>query len=97
MGSLGRATVVLVVEDDPALRTFYKGALTLAGYVVVTASDGVEALQRIEGHTPAGIVLDLGLPLLSGHDVRQELAAHPETQGPRKQLTTVCLGSERAR
>lgn len=71
----GPKRVVLVVEDDPPLRTFYQSALTLAGYAVVTAADGIDALARIEGHQPAAVVLDLGLPRLSGGDIGRELAA----------------------
>src|SRR5688572_16529808 len=52
----------------------------IAGYDVVTAADGVEALRRIEGDQPSVVVLDLGLPLLSGRDVRRELAAHLATK-----------------
>jgi len=52
----------------------------LGGYRVITAEDGIQALQRIEGDQPHVVVLDLGLPLLSGRDVRRELAAHIATK-----------------
>jgi DNA-binding response OmpR family regulator len=71
---------VLVVEDDAALRTFYRSSLMLAGFDVITAENGVDALHRIEGDQPSLVVLDLGLPLLSGRDVRRELAAHLATK-----------------
>jgi len=45
----------------------------LGGYNVVTASDGIEALRYIDGYQPSAVVLDLGLPLLSGRDVGREL------------------------
>jgi len=67
---------VLVVEDDPTLCTFYRSALQIAGYVVITADDGVSALRQIDGSTPEALVLDLGLPRLSGRDVGREVAAH---------------------
>lgn len=66
---------VLVVEDDPALCTFYRSALQIAGYTVITAEDGVSALRQIDGCAPAALVLDLGLPRLSGRDVGREVAA----------------------
>jgi DNA-binding response OmpR family regulator len=72
-----RNGTILVVEDDGALRTFYRSALMMAGYRVVTAENGIEALRRIDTHGPDAIVLDLGLPILSGHDVYTELSAHP--------------------
>jgi DNA-binding response OmpR family regulator len=73
-----RRTKVLVVEDDRALRTYYQSALMLAGFAVLTAVDGVEALRLIEGSQPSAVVLDLGLPRLSGRDVSRELITHPD-------------------
>ena len=67
---------VLVVEDDPTLCTFYRSALQIAGYAVITADDGISALRQIDGSTPEALVLDLGLPRLSGRDVGREVAAH---------------------
>jgi two-component system response regulator MprA len=73
------STTVLVVEDDPILRTFYRSALTIAGYVVVTAEDGLEALHKIEGYEPNAVVLDLDLPRISGREVGRELATNITT------------------
>lgn len=71
---------MLVVEDDPALRPFYLSALRIAGYNVITAEDGVDALRRIETDTPGLVILDMGLPRLGGLDVQAELKSHPETR-----------------
>ena len=65
---------VLIVEDDPTLCTFYRSALQIAGYAVITAEDGVSALRQIDGSAPEALVLDLGLPRLSGRDVGREVA-----------------------
>ena len=67
---------VLVVEDDPTLCTFYRSALQIAGYAVITAEDGIAALRQIDGSAPEALVLDLGLPRLGGRDVGREVAAH---------------------
>jgi two-component system response regulator MprA len=72
-----RRTTVLIVEDDPALRAYYRSVLSFEGYAVVTAEDGIDALARIEEQPVGAIVLDLGLPRLPGADVGRELAAHP--------------------
>ena len=67
-----RRGTILVVEDDPALRTFYRSALMIAGYTVVSAEDGIDALRRLdEGLTPDLVVLDVALPRLSGRDVQR--------------------------
>ncbi len=76
MPAARRKTTVLVVEDDRALRTFYRSALMLEGYVVLTAEDGVDALKRIEQEPVGAVVLDLGLPRLRGEDVGREMAVH---------------------
>lgn len=70
---------VLIVEDDPELRTLYRTALSLAGFSVVAVSDGVEALRYIDADPPDIVVLDLGLPRLGGRDVRVEVGSHAET------------------
>jgi DNA-binding response OmpR family regulator len=70
-------TTVLVVEDDARLRNYYRSLLTLEGYVVLTAEDGVDALERVEDHQVGAVILDLGLPRLAGEDVSRELASHP--------------------
>lgn len=67
---------LLLVEDDDDLRRMYRTALTLAGFEVAEALDGLDALRRLDGsEAPDLILLDLGLPLISGHTVAQEVAA----------------------
>lgn len=68
-----RRATILVVEDDPVLRTYYRSALMLSGFRVEVAGDGIEALMKVEGYRPAAVVLDLGLPRMSGRDVAREL------------------------
>jgi adenylate cyclase len=71
---------VLVVEDEPDLRTLYKSTLALAGFAVVEARSGFEALLLIEAQPFDVIVLDLGLPGISGLTVRAEIASHASTR-----------------
>ncbi|MFD5451040.1 response regulator transcription factor [Streptomyces sp. NPDC003470] len=60
---------VLVVEDDPVIRTALIEVLTGHGYAVKTAHQGFEALREITRTPPDIVVLDLGLPDLDGLDV----------------------------
>lgn len=53
----------------------FRQALTLAGYDAIEAGDGMEALRVLDGQLPDAIVLDLGLPIVDGYVVRQEIAA----------------------
>jgi len=79
MPSPGRHGPILLVEDDTALRGLYQAALRLGGFDVVAVGDGLAALRWIELERPAAIVLDLGLPRLSGRDLQREPHAHAET------------------
>jgi len=74
------STTVLVVEDDPAIRELYRAALVAARYEVVIATDGLSALTLIDRQLPDVIVLDLGLPRVTGWDVYRDLRARPETE-----------------
>lgn len=67
---------ILIVEDDTDLRRMFGTWLRLDGFDVHEAGDGLEALRLIEAHPPHAIVLDLGLPLISGQVVAQEVAAN---------------------
>jgi len=72
---------VLVVEDDPATRALYRAVLhDEGGYAVVAVEDGLDALRYLDTHTPAVVVLDLGLPRLRGRDVLGEMAARGFTE-----------------
>lgn len=53
---------ILVVDDDPALRTLLTDYLAASGFVVDTAGDGVEMHQQLAAATPDAIVLDLMMP-----------------------------------
>src|SRR5215213_5336875 len=58
--------LVLVVEDDQALRELFHDLLDEEGYRTIMATDGAEALDLALSEAPAIILLDLGLPLLDG-------------------------------
>ena len=74
------AATVLVVEDDPLLRELYRQVLVAARYRPVMVVDGIDALLQIEAGTPDVVVLDLGLPRVSGWDVYRELRARVDTR-----------------
>ncbi|GAA2987864.1 MULTISPECIES: response regulator transcription factor [Streptomyces] len=66
---------VLVVEDDPSIRTLLTSALHAAGYRVAPAADGREALAETDRCRPDLIVLDVMLPDTDGFAVTRELRA----------------------
>jgi DNA-binding response OmpR family regulator len=68
-----RGAIVLVVDDDPEIRDVVRWLLEDEGWTVETASDGRDALERATRARPALIVLDMGLPILSGEEVAMRL------------------------
>ncbi|MGR3624606.1 response regulator transcription factor [Pseudophaeobacter sp.] len=60
---------ILLVDDDPRLRELVRIALERAGWQVITAADGQEALLHASRDAPDLIVLDIGLPELDGFEV----------------------------
>jgi twitching motility two-component system response regulator PilH len=64
---------VLVVEDSPTARRTTIDILEAAGYQVVSASDGEEALEKAEQHSPDAVVLDIVLPKKNGYQVCRHL------------------------
>jgi two-component system, OmpR family, KDP operon response regulator KdpE len=73
---------VLVVEDNSDLRALFRLALTMAGFRVREAHDGYHALVAYEEDPPAVIVLDLGLPRVSGFTVLEEVTARQDLPQP---------------
>ena len=75
-----RGRTILVVEDDADLRRMFRTTLAFSGFRVLEAGDGLSALHQLDTERPDLVILDLGLPLVSGHVVRQEIAAHAHTR-----------------
>lgn len=72
-------TKILLVEDSKFLRMTTERALARAGYEVVTAGDGLSALEMTAKHQPHLILLDMLLPKMSGPDVLKALKKNPAT------------------
>ena len=62
-------STVLIVDEDPAIRTLLAAILHRSGYQSVQAADGVEALALIERHSFHAIILDLLMPGITGTEV----------------------------
>ena len=66
-----RSVSVLVVDDDPEARDMMDAVITAAGYNVVTAANGLEALQLLRVVRPELILLDVCMPICDGAEFRQ--------------------------
>jgi DNA-binding response OmpR family regulator len=80
-----RRDLILVVDDDPKIVALVRAYLVRAGYDVLTAGDGREALRLLDERQPRLIVLDLMLPELDGLAVTRE--ARRESDVPILMLT----------
>jgi two-component system response regulator MprA len=64
---------VLIVDDDRAVRDALRRALMLAGYDIALAEDGTEAMSQVTETVPDAVLLDVGLPGMSGLEVCRAL------------------------
>jgi DNA-binding response OmpR family regulator len=85
------AATVLVVEDERKLRDLIRSYLERAGIAVLSAGSGAEAISMATEAAPDLVVLDLGLPDVSGETVARELRAMP---GIRILMLTAKAGEE---
>jgi twitching motility two-component system response regulator PilH len=73
-------STVLVVEDSVTQREMITDLLKGSGLSVSIATDGVEALEQIEGQHPDLVVLDIVMPRMNGYEVCRRIKADPKTQ-----------------
>ncbi|MBB6013363.1 two-component system KDP operon response regulator KdpE [Aquamicrobium lusatiense] len=75
------AVKILVVDDEPPIRKLLRVGLTAEGYAMVEAGNAEQAVALVSSEKPDLILLDLGLPDMSGHDLlerwRSELVELP--------------------
>jgi DNA-binding response OmpR family regulator len=74
---------ILVVDDDSSIRRLLSYLLEKAGYTVVTADDGIEALARIESTKPDIVITDLMMGKLNGYELCRSIRARHEYDGIR--------------
>jgi two-component system chemotaxis response regulator CheY len=94
-----RQPVVLVVDDNPAIRDMVSWALELDGYEPAEASEGQEALDWIdsalrEGRYPSVILLDLAMPGMNGIAFLKELYQQWEITHPLPAIVVITAGTD---
>jgi two-component system, OmpR family, phosphate regulon response regulator PhoB len=85
--------LVLLVDDESAIRTICRVNLETDGMAVVEAMDGRDALERIRERRPELVLLDVMMPDVDGWEVAEQLAAVPET----REIPVVFLSARAAR
>jgi two-component system phosphate regulon response regulator PhoB len=69
---------ILIVEDEVSIVTMLRYNLERADFVVFEARNGEEAMEQIAERRPDAVLLDWGLPLLSGFEVCRQMRCSPE-------------------
>jgi len=69
---------VLVADDEKDIRRLITFTLERAGFEIVEASDGKQALEMARQHNPNIILLDVMMPQMDGYEVCRRLRAEPE-------------------
>jgi two-component system cell cycle response regulator DivK len=69
---------ILVVEDDADNRRIVTKVLTVEGYTVIEAADGIEALAQARAERPDVILMDLALPNMDGWEATRQIKADPQ-------------------
>ena len=69
---------IMVVDDEPDIVTYLTTVLEDNGYKTVSASDGVEAMEKVKANCPDLICLDISMPEKSGVRMYRELRESPE-------------------
>ena len=72
------ATTALVVEDDDASREMVRRVLQAEGWIVIEATNGREALERLADGHPGIVLLDLMMPEMDGFEFLSAMHTHPE-------------------
>lgn len=71
---------ILLVEDNEMNLDMLSRRLLRAGYELVTATDGAQAVLKAQTEAPDVILMDLGLPVLDGWEATRLLKSDPDTQ-----------------
>jgi len=71
---------ILIVDDNGQIRNMYSQVLSVRGYQVAVAGDGLEAVAKIGSEMPDLILLDVMMPKLSGMKVLEAVRANAKTK-----------------
>ncbi len=85
----------MIVDDDDEIRDALGDVLAERGYGVIAASDGRQALARLEqGQRPDAIFLDLWMPVMNGWELLEALASNPQLSAIPRVVLTAARGQK---
>lgn len=70
-------STLLIVEDDPAMLIALRDILEGEGYIVLTAVNGVEALEKLADAQPSLILSDIAMPIMDGFELLEQVRRRP--------------------
>jgi len=68
--------IILVVDDSASMRQMIKFTLSNAGYKVIEAVDGLDAMEKLKGHPVHMIIADLNMPNIDGIELIRKVRTH---------------------
>ncbi|HEV8680853.1 MAG TPA: response regulator [Stellaceae bacterium] len=71
------AASILIVDDDPVIRSLMRATLETDGFSVVEAADGLEGCRLYEEHRPDLLLVDVVMPRMDGYELCRELRGRP--------------------
>ncbi|HOV32861.1 MAG TPA: response regulator [Candidatus Hydrogenedens sp.] len=80
---------VLVVDDEPDVVELLERTLKSEGFNVISAYDGIAALDLVSTEKPDLVLLDLMMPMMSGYEVCEQIKSNPQTQS----IPIICVTS----
>ncbi|MDD2806802.1 MAG: response regulator [Elusimicrobiales bacterium] len=81
MDSAENGKKILIVDDEPDILFVLTTAIRKNGYLVDTASNGLEALEKIKADRPDAVIMDIMMPKMDGNTVNLKLKEDPDTAG----------------
>jgi two-component system, cell cycle response regulator DivK len=89
---------ILVVEDQPDNRRILRDLLGNAGYELIEAETGEEALTALEAQRPDLILMDIQLPVMDGYEATRRIRSKPELKSiPIIAVTSYALAGDEAK
>ena len=81
--------VILVADDSPSIRKFISFSLTMKGFEIVPASDGMEALEKLPREKVSLVITDLNMPNIDGFELIKTIRSNEEF----KEIPIIILSS----
>ncbi len=85
---------IMAVDDEDSILELLRAVLESAGYGVVTASSGEEAIRKLATEKPDLILLDMMMPGMSGRETCEKIRADPKNKDVKVAFVTVAKFSE---